>query len=55
VPTTYTPGEIVPKDGTVSCTQYPSTRDNVKKGTKFAPCDHWGEHKERGCTWQYVD
>jgi hypothetical protein len=52
--TTYNPGEIVPKDGTVKCTQFNGTRDKVKKGTKFAPCDHWGDHHGKKCTWQYV-
>jgi hypothetical protein len=52
---TYRPGEIAPKTGTVKCTQHPSVRDKVKAGTKFAPCDHWGEHGQKNCTWQYVD
>jgi hypothetical protein len=51
----YKPGDAVPRDGTVKCTQYPGTRDHVRKGTTFAPCDHWQEHKPRGCTWEYVD
>jgi hypothetical protein len=37
---TYKPGETAPKDGTVECTQYSDTRDHVKAGTTFAPCDH---------------
>lgn len=53
--TTYSPGDKVPKDGTVECTQYPGTKDDVKAGTTFAPCDHWRDHHPRGCTWQYVD
>lgn len=52
---TYKPGETVPKTGTVKCTQHLSVRDHVKAGTKFAPCDHWGEHGQKNCTWQYVD
>lgn len=52
---TYKPGEIVPQDGTVQCTQHPETHDNVKKGTRFAPCDHWGEHGRKDCTWRYID
>lgn len=51
---TYQPGEIVPRNGTVKCTQYNGTRDNVKAGTRFAPCDHWGDHHGAKCTWQYV-
>jgi hypothetical protein len=51
---TYSPGDIVPRDGKVECTQFNGTRDNVKKGTRFAPCDHWGDHHGRKCTWQYV-
>jgi hypothetical protein len=51
---TYKPGDTVPMDGTVECTQYPGTRDNVKRGTKFAPCDHWRDHHGKDCTWQYV-
>lgn len=51
---TYNPGEIVPKDGTVECTQFNGTRDNVKKDTKFAPCDHWGDHHPKKGTWQYI-
>ena len=54
VATTYKPGETVPRDGTVECTQYNGTRDKVKAGTKFAPCDHWGDHHGKQCTWQYV-
>jgi hypothetical protein len=52
---TYKPGDEVPRDGTVECTQYSGTRDHVKKGTKFAPCDHWGDHHGKECTWQYVE
>lgn len=52
--TTYKPGDKVPYDGTVECTQYPGTRDHVKAGTTFAPCDHWRQHHPKGCTWQYV-
>jgi len=29
---TYKPGDTVPRDGTVECTQYPGTRDKVKAG-----------------------
>lgn len=52
---TYKPGETVPRDGTVECSQYPGTRDRVKAGTTIAPCDHWRDHHPSGCTWQYVD
>lgn len=55
MPTTYRPGDTVPRDGRVECTQHNGTQDNVKAGTKFAPCDHWGDHHGKGCTWQYVD
>ena len=51
----YSPGEIVPRDGTVECKQFSGTKDSVKKGTKFAPCDHWGQHNGKACTWEYVD
>jgi hypothetical protein len=51
---TYKPGETVPKDGRVRCTQDNGVEDNVKKGTTFAPCDHWGQHHGKGCTWQYI-
>jgi hypothetical protein len=54
VPTTYSPGDIVPKNGVVECTQYHGTRDRVVAGTRFAPCDHWGDHHPKKCTWQYV-
>ena len=54
MPTTYKPGDRVPKDGVVECTQYPGTRDHVRAGTTFAPCDHWRQHHPRCCTWQYV-
>ena len=51
----YKPGETVPRDGTVKCTQYPGTKDQVKQGTTFAPCDHFGDHHPKGCTWEYVN
>ena len=51
---TYKPGETVPQTGTVKCTQNNGTQDHVTAGTKFAPCDHWGDHNGKGCTWQYV-
>jgi hypothetical protein len=50
----YSPGDRVPKDGTVQCTQYNGTRDQVKEGTTFAPCDHYGDHHGTKCTWEYV-
>lgn len=53
--TTYKPGDTVPRDGKVECTQYNGTTDNVKAGTKFAPCDHFGDHHGKDCTWQYAD
>jgi hypothetical protein len=53
--TQYKPGDTVPRDGTVKCTQYNGTKDKVKKSTKFAPCDHWGDHHGKSCTWEYVD
>ena len=49
----YKPGQIVPLDGTVECTRHHDIRDDVKAGTRFAPCSHHHEHSE-GCTWQYV-
>jgi len=51
---TYKPGDTVPRVGTVECTQYPGTRGNVKQGTKFAPCHHWGDRHAKECTWQYL-
>jgi hypothetical protein len=51
---TYKPGEIVPKDGKVECSQFNGTKDNVKAGDTFAPCDHWGDRNGKDCTWQYV-
>ncbi len=51
---TYKPGDAVPKTGTVECPQKNGTRDNVKAGTTFAPCLHWGDHDGKNCTWQYV-
>lgn len=51
----YKPGEKVPRNGTVECTQYKGTRDKVKAGTTFAPCDHWRDYHPKGCTWEYVD
>jgi len=53
--TTYKPGDTVPRDGRVECTQYNGTKDNVTAGTKFPPCDHFGDHHGKDCTWQYVD
>jgi hypothetical protein len=50
---TYKPGQVVPRDGTVECARHHDIRDNVKAGTRFAPCSHHHEHSE-GCTWQYV-
>ena len=50
---TYTPGQVVPRDGTVECARHHDVQDHVKAGTRFAPCSHHHEHSE-GCTWQYV-
>ena len=50
---TYKPGQVVPRDGTVECARHHDVRDNVRAGTRFAPCSHHHEHSE-GCTWQYV-
>jgi hypothetical protein len=50
---TYRPGRIVPRDGTVECTRHHDVQDQVKAGTRFAPCSHHHEHS-KGCTWQYV-
>jgi hypothetical protein len=36
-----------------SSAQYNGTRDQVKAGTTFAPCDYWGNHHAKDCTWQY--
>ncbi|HEY1680397.1 MAG TPA: hypothetical protein VGF98_02010 [Candidatus Tumulicola sp.] len=52
---TYKPGDIVPQDGQVKCTQHPEIEDNVTGGTRFAPCHHFGEEASaKGCTWQYA-
>jgi hypothetical protein len=51
----YRPGDTVPRDGTVRCTQHPSVTDEVKEGKTFPPADHWGQHNGPGCTWEYVD
>ena len=51
---TYKPGETVPRDGVVVCAQHPEVSDNVKRGTKFAPCDHWGQAGQKNCTWRYI-
>ncbi len=48
MPTTYKPGDTVLRDGAVQCNQYSGTRDRVKKGPKFAPCDHWGAAQRQG-------
>jgi hypothetical protein len=53
--TQYKPGGDVPRDGRVKCTQYQGTEKNVKKGTKFPPCDNWKEKHPAGCTWEYVN
>ena len=50
----YKPGEIVPRDGRVERKQKNGTQDNVKKGTKFAPCLHWRDHNGKDCTWEYI-
>jgi len=51
----YKPGETVPQDGKVQCSAHPEIEDNVKAGTKFAPCHHFGDKESgAGCTWQYV-
>jgi len=50
---TYKPGQVVPRDGTVSCARHHDVHDHVKAGTRFAPCSRHHEHSE-GCTWQYV-
>jgi len=50
----YKPGERVPRTGTVQCTQANGTKDHVIAGTTFAPCDHYGQHNGKGCTWEYV-
>ena len=55
MPTQYKPGDTVARDGTVRCTPSLATRDQVKKGARFAPCDHWKDHHGNDCTWEYVD
>jgi hypothetical protein len=51
---TYKPGDTVPKTGEVQCTQKNGVKDKVTEGETFAPCDHWGEHNGKDCTWEYV-
>ena len=51
---TYKPGDKAPKDGTIECVQYPGTTKHIKSGETFPPCDNWGEHHPKDCTWQYV-
>ena len=53
VASTYKPGQVVPRDGTVGCARHHDVQNHVKAGTRFAPCSHHHEHSE-GCTWQYV-
>jgi hypothetical protein len=48
MPTTYKPGDTVPRDGTVECTQFNGTQDTVKQGKTFAPCDLWGDNHGKG-------
>ena len=50
----YKPGDEVPRDGKVKCTQFQGTQKDVKKGTHFPPCDNWKEKHPAGCTWEYV-
>ncbi len=52
---TYKPGETVPEDGKVECIGHPDVRDDVKAGTRFAPCHHFGDnYSGEGCRWRYV-
>jgi hypothetical protein len=53
--TQYKPGEKAPKTGTVECTQYHGTRKHITAGETFPPCDNWGEHHPKQCTWEYVN
>ena len=50
----YRPGDIVPRDGLVQCTQFRGTREQVRRDALFPPCDNGGEHPPRRCTWEYV-
>jgi hypothetical protein len=50
----YKPGDTVPKDGRVQCTQYQGTQKDVTKGKIFPPCDNWHQSHPKGCTWEYV-
>jgi len=47
VATTYKPGDTVPKDGTVECTQYNGTRDRVKAGPKIRTMRSLGRSPRR--------
>lgn len=50
----YKSGDTVPTTGEVECTQNNGTKKHVKANTTFPPCDNWGDHNGKGCTWQYV-
>jgi len=51
MPLTDKSGDIVPRDGMVACTQFRGTRDRAKRGGRFDPRDHWGDHHGRDRTW----
>ena len=52
---TYKPGDTVPRDGTVRCTEQKGTTDHVQAGTTFSPCDNWADHRGKTCAWEYLD
>jgi hypothetical protein len=47
----YTPGDIVPRDGTVYCRLHPDTTAHVKKGERFPPPSRHGGSDR--CEWEY--
>lgn len=50
----YKPGETVPRDGEVVCSQHHDIQKHVRAGTTFPPCDNWGDPANPDCTWQYI-
>lgn len=51
----YNQGTIVPRDGTVACTQHPNVTKRVKAGERFPPCDDWHQAGTPRGTWRYIN
>jgi hypothetical protein len=50
----YTPGDIVPRDGTVYCRNHPNITAHVSKGGRFPPPGHPAGGGVGGrCEWEY--